>query len=249
MPDQDIFDDKDKTNDSGDPTNSQDNLWADQLNTITNENGEPKYKTVEDALKALQHSQNHIQTLEQEKKDMATKMTEVQSELEKRASVESAVEKLLQKPKDEEPNADPQKVDSLDESKVLELVQQTLAQQAQTQTVANNVDKVARTLTEKFGDKSAETIRQRAKELGTTPQALKELSGTNPELVLGLFAGGVPNNDSPMTPGTNLHQRKEKPEAPKPEKNLITGGASDAEMKEYMQKIREYTYKQMGVVE
>ncbi len=43
-----------------------DNVFADQLASITNERGEPKYKDLPTALQALKHSQEYIPSLKQE---------------------------------------------------------------------------------------------------------------------------------------------------------------------------------------
>jgi hypothetical protein len=42
------------------------NDFADLLNQIKNERGEPKYKTIEDALKGLQHAHQYIPNIKTE---------------------------------------------------------------------------------------------------------------------------------------------------------------------------------------
>lgn len=260
MSDQDVFAGGDdtttqpETTNSGDPAPRSDDVWADKLKDITNEHGEPKYKTIEDALEALAHSQKFIGTLKTEKQTVEERMAALEAELEKRESVEEVVNRLTgnnqpQDPKPQEPNADPQKGATLDESKVLELVQQALSKESHQRTTAQNVSMVSDHLTNKYGEEANKMLRQRAKELNTTVQALKELSGTNPQLVLGLFAdGGVVSNQSTTSSQRTGFPQKQQLELPKLEKRLMSG-ASDAEVKEAMRRIKEYTYKKLGVEE
>ena len=61
----------------------------DLLNMFKREDGSLKYKSTEDAFKALQHAQEHISKLEREN-------GEYRSEIEKRKSVEDSVQTLME---------------------------------------------------------------------------------------------------------------------------------------------------------
>lgn len=68
---------------------------TDLLMAIKNENGEPKYKTVEDALKALANSQAFIPQLLQEKKIVEEELKTTREQASKQASIEEVLKKLL----------------------------------------------------------------------------------------------------------------------------------------------------------
>ena len=69
----------------------------------------------------------------------------------------------------------------------------------------------------------------------------------HPELVLALFNSGAVSNTSPTTNSIKLPNNKPELESiPRPEKSLLTG-ATGGEQSAYMEKIREYTYKKLGV--
>lgn len=252
MTDSNVFDNEP----GGDPSNqSPTNIWDDKLKTITNGDGEQKYKTVEDALEALQHSQNFIEQLKSESQDKDGKLAELTAELGKRESVEDVINKLLSKNQEPAPpQADPPKNEgsSLDEKKVEELVKQALNTQNQESVAQNNVNTVSQKLSEKFGDKAAAVVAERAKQMGTTPQALQELSKAQPGMVLALFEDTAPIDRTPTTPTTNTPKGNNKQMELfdlKPEKSIMRGGASSADVKETMRRIKEHTYQKLGVVE
>ena len=251
MTDSNVFD----SNPGGDPSpNPQtDDVWADKLKGIKNEVGEAKYKTVEDALDALGHSQTFIEQLKAEKSSSDAQLAELQAELSKRQSVEDVVNNLLQKNQDPKPQADPLPKDSgLDEKKVAELVSNMLQQRDQASQAEININTVSQELSNKFGDSVGSVIAERAKAIGTTPQALKELSASQPKMVLELFAEAAPTNKQPTTPTSNTPKgvtRQAELSELKPEKSIMRGGATSADVSETMKKIKAYTYEKLGVVE
>lgn len=247
-----VFDDNNTNqNQGGDPTPSSDDVFADKLSAIKNENGEPKYKTVEDALEALAHSQNFIAQLKQEKQTEAEKRAEIEAELSKRASVEEVVNRMLQKPNEPTTKADPPKEDSsLDESKVQQMVEQMLNSRTQEQMRADNVRKVSDELSNKFGGSVRDVLANRAKELNMTVDQVRELSAENPAMVLKLFddvqvVDKKPTTSSQYTPRTTSSEI----EPPKREKSILQGGMTSKETAEYMKQMKEYTRKRLGVTE
>lgn len=248
MSDQEIFDDNKnntppKTPESSDP-------FADKLNGIVNENGEPKYKTVDDALVALGHSQQFIETLKAEKAEEERKRLELESELNTRKSVEQVVQDLTNPTPTPTPNADLQdgKDQGLNEDKVMELVKEVLNQNQQTQTVQSNINTVVSTLSETYGDNARKIVADRAKELGTSPKALQELAGQNPQLVLSLFADVKPENTTPVKSSTLPPVGGPKQlEMPIVEKKIMTEGASEKDLLDAWRKSQEYTYEKLGV--
>lgn len=230
------------------PAPSSDNPFADQLSAIKNDKGEPKYNSVEDALKALEHSQNFINTLKKEASEKDQKLQELSGELEKRESVEEVVERLVNKNQSNPaPTDDQPKAGVLDENKILNVVKNVLQEQEKETTSSENLTKVITTLTSTYGDSASQVIKDRARELNTTPSALENLAKDNPNLVLSLFSNVDVQNLNPTTPNQTPPRNMEKPlEAPKPERSLMKG-ASNREIIDMLRKSKEYTNKRIGV--
>jgi hypothetical protein len=237
------------TKNSGDPTPSSTNPFDDKLKAIVNENGEPKYKDVESALEALNHSQKFIDTLKAEKQTLEQKFNETQSELEKRESVEDVVKRLTSGKPEDKGNDQSPAPKGLDEEGIRKLVQAQLDQQTQAQKQNANLSRVISDLTSQYGEQAKEVIRTRAIELNTTPADLENLARTNPAMALGLLGGGTIKQDgkpstSSMTPNRTTPNNNEKPVF---EKSLTRGGVSNKELVEGWNKVKEYTHKRLGV--
>src|SRR3546814_3550269 len=70
---------------------------------------------------------------------------------------------------------DPPITSGLDEQAVMKLVQQTLNQNKQSETIKSNQSKVQEALKAKFGDKAQEAVAAKAAELGVSPSELGDL--------------------------------------------------------------------------
>lgn len=251
MPDQDIFNsDNNQEQNTGATTPSSTDIFADKLKTIVNENGEPKYKTVEDALEALNHSQQFIETLKAEKAQSEADKQKLASELETRESVEDVVKRLTtnETPKPNSTDDNPREDKGLTEDRIQELVQNALRQNQTVAQKTTNLNTVVENLSNTYGDKTTSVVAERAKEVGTTPDQLKKLAEDNPQLVLSLFKDVKVNNTTP-TQSSTVPRTTPPPEEgpPKSDKKLITGGASNAEVMDAWRKTKEYTHKTLGV--
>lgn len=122
----------------------------------------------------------------------------------------------------------------------MERNQQTLSAHANQQQVEN-------ALKAKYGDKTVDVVKQRAAELGLTPQALGELSSKSPQAVLALFNTQGPQGPKPTTSSVNTSGfNQQQPTLERPTKSLLTG-ASSKEQAAYMTKIREEVYRKNGI--
>ena len=92
---------------------------ADLLKLIVNDKGEPKYKTIQDALVGLQHANAHIQTLVTEKRQVEQEKQSLQTAAEKVAELERVVAELTKAP----PQATPAAVDH---TQIQEMVSQAI---------------------------------------------------------------------------------------------------------------------------
>jgi hypothetical protein len=92
-------------------------------------------------------------------------------------------------------------------------------------------------------------ISQKAKELNTTPAALKELAKTNPTMALTLLSAGsvksvsLPSQSSvikPITPNVDNPR-------PVVERGAARGGFSNKELAEMFNKSKAFTNKRLGL--
>lgn len=222
------------------------NTYSDQLKSITAEDGRQKYDSVEKALEALAHSQSFIPTLQTEKSALEQELASMREELAKHKGVQEVVDSLTQhQPQGQEGNPSETQIG---EEEVARIVQATLAKQEAERSVQTNTQKVNDALVSTYGDKAAEVVAQKAKELHTTPQALGELAANNPDIVLTLFKT---KSSTPQLTSTSVRSDfnvQEPAPVGRPEKSLL-GGATSKDQAEYMRRIREEIYRKNGITE
>lgn len=248
MTDQSVFDVQDPATKPVEPVlQAQPSVYQDLLNGIKNEQGLPKYATLEDALKALQHSQAYIPEVKNQLTRQEQEIARLQAELEQRQSIEDVVSRLA-KPNQPEPVANQPRGSGLDESAVNQLVLNALSQQAAQAVSSQNQAQVEAALKAKYGDKAQEVVKQRASELGLTPQALGELSSKSPQAVLALFNTQGTTGPKPTTSSVNIPPSFNQGNVTldRPTKSLLTG-ASMKDQAAFMAKVREEVYKENGI--
>lgn len=213
--------------------------FADKLAGIKGADGKPKYANTSVALEALIASQNHIATLEAE-------AVELRKNSENVASLEEVIARLRNEGTNKEVTTP-----NLDENKINQLVRSALEERERQSASQANLKRVNDALIQKYGtrEKAAEVVAQKATELGTSVADLGALSSANPTLVLQLFGTTPAVNSNPIN--TSIRTSSElnpPPELKAPEKSLISGvGATDANRKEFMRKIKEDVYKRLEV--
>lgn len=222
------------------------NAYQDLLAGIKNEQGLPKYATLDEALKALAHSQAYIPDVKNQLTQREQELVQLRAELEQRKSLEEVVSRLATQ-NQPEPVANQPVGSGLDESAVMKLVQQHLEQREATTVAQANELQVSDALRAKYGDKSAAMVEQRAAELGLTKQALGELSRKSPQAVLALFNTSGASAPKPTFSSVNIPAGN-KPDTTleRPTKSLLTG-ASMKDQAAYMAQVREKVYKEHGI--
>lgn len=253
MSDQDMFNEEEKeTNTEPKQVETQPDApadpWADKLKEIVNEQGQPKYKDVETALKALKDSQQFIETLKQEKTQESEQLKQARAELERMGNIDDFVKKLNPTATTEEKVETPPATNGLSEEKVKQLLQEHLQQRDVQSQQTQNLAEVTRKLSEMYGDKSSEYIKQRAQELGTTVADLKTLSMTNPKLALAALGTQAKTKAAPSQSSVSLpHNPSTSNEAPKWDKGITRGGLSNKELADRFRQAKEYTNKRIGL--
>lgn len=248
MTDQSVFSEQDPATKPQEPVQQQaaPNAYEDLLKGIKNEQGLPKYATIDEALKALQHSQEYIPQVKTQLTQKDQELADLRAKLEQHASLEDVVSRLT-KPTQTDTKDDRPNVSGLDESAVMKLVQQQLERNQQTLSATANQQQVESALKAKYGDRTVDVVKQRAAELGLTPQALGELSSKSPQAVLALFNTQGPQGPKPTTSSVNTSGfNQQQPALERPTKSLLTG-ASTKEQAAYMAKIREDVHRKNGI--
>lgn len=249
MPDQDVFGNETQTNQSEDPTQSNTNPFEDKLKGIVNDKGEQKYKTVEDALEALNHSQQFIETLKQEAAQKDNRIAELGVEVNTLKAVEDIVKDLKPNVEPVTTVQDPKPVDNgLNEDKVAQLIKDALDNTRQNDVRNENKTSVANELAKLYGDKTGEVVSQKAKELNMKPSDLGKMSEENPALVLSLFKDVKVENTSPTKTSIQSNPNQvQSNDMPTTDKNLITGAVTEEDRMDAWNKVKDYTYKNLGV--
>lgn len=181
------------------------------LSEIRNERGEPKYRSVEDGLNALKHSQEHIYKMQAERKQLEDEIAELRRKAEEIASLKETVEKLTQR--GSEPG---QQNSQIDEEKLASLVDSRLSQRQQEELALSNQREVANKLKEKFGDKAKDVFYQKASQMGLDSKDIESLSARSPKAVLTMFgidgdAAHKQATQSPAQSRVNTESFQERP--------------------------------------
>lgn len=162
-------------------TNSQDQL-ATLLQGIKNDRGEPKYKSLEDALVALKHSQDYIPQLNTSLADKERELAEARATASRVAELENVVQSLTS-----QASQTPTSVQGMTPEQIAELVSSTLSRKEQETIALSNQQAVAKVVAEKFGAEAEKEFYKRAEELGMTKQEINVLSAKSPKAVLSLL--------------------------------------------------------------
>lgn len=178
------------------------------LAEIVNERGEQKYNTVEDAIKALKASQEHISTLERENKEYKDKVQEA-------TTMEDILAQL-----DSTKNSSDDNQNNLSMEDVKKLVSQTLEETENIKTAKQNQETVVASLIQVYGDKAEEQYYSKAEELGLSVEEMDRLAARSPVAVLQYFNVQKDKDTSKSIQGSvnteNFQQYNTSPQEPKP---------------------------------
>lgn len=248
MSDSDIFTES-ESKPQETPATSSDPL-ADRLAAIKNENGEQKYKDVVTALEALAASQQFIETLKSEKHQVDTELQELRDKVSQMESVEDVLKRIAPNAATPKTPATPEGDKVQSEQDIMATVEKALAIRKAKETEEANLSLVVDSLSSKYGDQAGAMIKQRALDLGTTPDALKDMARNNPKVVLELMGVSAKPKQIVNPSVTELvppHKLSADNPLPKWEKGIARGGLTNKEIVERMKQAREYTNKRLGL--
>jgi hypothetical protein len=182
MTDQSLFNQDNTQNTPANPaTPAQPNPLADLLSQIKNANGEAKYKTVEDALIALKHSQEFIPQLQTQLSQKDQELAEARKIAERVAEAERTLEQLIK------PSAPAQPAATVAPDDIADIVTRKLTEIETAKSQKENLTTVITAITSKFGPESEQVFYSKGKELGLSVQELNALAAKTPKAVLSLF--------------------------------------------------------------
>lgn len=176
------------------------NDYAHLLSSIKNERGEQKYASLEEALVGLQNAQTYIPTLKAEKLQQDQEIQRLRDEVLRAKTIEetlSAFNSQQQAPASQTPAA-------FDESKLADLVNQTLSKRQQADLEKSNQNMVVSTLQQSFGADAEKKFNEAAVEMGLSREEMNALAAKSPKLILtalGVKSQSNTNNVS-MTQGS-----------------------------------------------
>lgn len=186
-----IFDDNNPTNAVIDPPKPP--AVPDNLRELIGEG--KKYASVEVALAALPHAQEHISKIERENAEMRAKLAEA-------IAVEEVYKKLTES--FNRPDGITPPAPGLDEASIAALLERKLAEKDALAAANANTQRVKDALIGKYGDKAQEVYETKAKELGVSVQFLNDVVKKSPKAAEELF--GLKSKEAApasSTPGIN----------------------------------------------
>ena len=205
MSDQTIFDDTTKP--QGTEVETPSSPYLELLKEIKNEKGEQKYKTPEEAFKALKHAQDYIPSLHQQIDALKTEKKSLEDRFEKSLSIEEKLDLLINKEDTETPVSDPKPVESnsFNIDQIDEIIEKRLLQREQMSVENKNISIVSATFENLYGEKAKEVIANKATEMGVTPEYFKNIAKTSPNMIFSIF--GI--NNSRSTPNLSSSYKSE----------------------------------------
>lgn len=162
-----------------------------------------KYKTVEEAVRALAHANHHISTLEGETHTLREQVSQAKT-------IEDVMARLAsnQNPEGKDTGSDDQSQSQpkQDGEDVEATVKRLLEQQMSAQSANSNKQSVIDAMTKQFGTKAGEVWDSVEKELGVD---LEQMSASSPTAVLKLL--GVTGSQAPSQSGSSFNGDAQKP--------------------------------------
>ena len=160
------------------PSSAFDTILAD----IRNPNGEQKYRSVQDALYALRHSQEYIPTIKNEVAQKDQEINELRNKLKEVDTLRETVEALTRNQELKTTPSNP-----IDEETIANLVGNQITAIERTRTAQANQRDVVESLSAKYGDKAKDVFYEKANQLGLAPEDIEALAARSPQAVKSLF--------------------------------------------------------------
>lgn len=159
------------------------------LGMIVNEQGEQKYKTIEDALKGGAHAQAYIAKLAAEKAALEARLEAASQHQSREAELERTLQELLAKTQTTSAPTTP--VEASNPEDIASLVLKQLEARDAASKAKANQSEVAAKLLETFGAEAEKKYNDAAQELGLTVAEMNEMAAKSPKAVLKALGVGT----------------------------------------------------------
>lgn len=194
------------------------NAYNDLLASIKNEQGEVKYKTVEDALKSVAHKEAFIKQILEEKR-LAEEKIKAQEDL----------AKLLQKPAETPPASTQEVPVGLRPEDVLQI----LESREKAKVASANMQSVSTALAEAFGADSGKKLNELMQSTGMSKGLVDEMARNSPAALLKLLGVDKKAPAVPPTQSSSIRPPQTTPgDATKP-KSVMKGGSNKTLVSEW----------------
>jgi len=243
MTDQSVFNNNNTPQGNPQQTPSTPGSYADQLASITNEDGTQKYGTVDDVLKGAKHAQEYIPQLKSQLSTAEAEIIALKAQVAQQTSLEETVSRLATPPAQTPPASQPAPTAGMTEESV-----QALIANSKIQDQANiNEGAFSKSLVEKYGDKAEEVVTAKALEMGVTAQYLQDMARTSPHMALTLFQTAPAQPALPTTPGVSVPQGTPQAVVRPPALDLLKG--NKGQVSDSFKQAQADTYLRLGVEE
>lgn len=162
------------------------------LEGIKNDRGEPKYKSLPDALTALQHSQQYIPQLTTQLSERDAELARLRVEAARVSELERSIQELTQR--SNTPQATPPA--GMTPEQIAELVNRTLTKTQQEAQARDNAAAVATALQAAYGSDAEARYNAKAAEIGMSVAEFNALAARSPRAVLEML-GAKPGTQTP----------------------------------------------------
>jgi len=191
-----------------------------------------KYSDIAKALESIPHAQSHIDTIQQENREMRERLRALEEQMNKAKTAEEIINEMKAQ-QGQTGNPSP----SLDKDAVINLVRAVNAEERTQEQKRNNLKSVQSSLDSKFGEKRDQIIAAKANEMGVDLGFMKSLAETSPKAFLSFFSVGsqeqIPSKTHSgikMESITNVNQSNV---PPKPTKSVLFGATTDELVSEW----------------
>jgi hypothetical protein len=210
------------------------------LGMIVNDQGQPKYNSIEDALKGASAAQQHIAKLEAENAGL-------RSVADQAASAEDIIKAVQASQGEQEPALAPAQAPQVTEADLASLVERTIVNR-EVQTKENaNINTVALRSREAYGEKAEEMFYSKAAEKGLSREMVNTLAAQSPQAVFDLLGikSASAATPAPTTPSMKMNGYTPATDKPKSAMGHIT----DGELMESWNAHKVATLKKLGIEE
>jgi len=191
-----------------------------------------KYASIEAALASIPHAQNHIKTLETEQAAAKAKLAKFEQEVAELRAEQEKTDKLdtiLAKIEASRSTpSDPQAV-GVDASEISRLVKTTLSEVQESAVKVANQQAANDKMLELFGEKAAEVVANKAKDLGIGIDFLQSTAQRSPKAFFELM--GVTKDTTPRTGAMGSINAAALQQPAAPMSTIVKAGASTKDMR------------------